>query len=116
MPYVLVRYEEMAREPRGQLTRILEWLGVERADLGFIRTGGALLAPAHTVAGNPMRFQTGLIEIRADEEWKTRMGSFQRAMVTGLTRGLLTRYGYSPAQEGSEGLPSSTGGKPATPR
>jgi hypothetical protein len=117
MPYVLVRYEELAREPRGELNRILDWLGHERADLGFIRPGGALLAPAHTVAGNPMRFQTGLIEIRADEEWKNRMGSFQRALVTGLSRGLLTRYGYSPAQErGRMGLSSPNGGKPATPR
>jgi SAM-dependent methyltransferase len=98
MPYVLVRYEELAQEPRRELNRILEWLGHERADLGFIRPGGAVLAPAHSVAGNPMRFQTGLIEIRADEEWKKRMGSFQRGLVTGLTRGLLTRYGYSPAQ------------------
>jgi hypothetical protein len=116
MPYLLMRYEELAREPGEQLARILKWLGHEPVDLGFIRPGSALLAPAHSVAGNPMRFQTGLVEIQADEEWKTRMGRFQRAVVTELTRGLLARYGYSSGLKGTEGFPSTIGGKPAIPR
>ena len=108
LPYVLVRYEELARDPGGQVARILDELGLERADLGFIRGDEALLAPAHTVAGNPMRFETGRIRIQADEEWRTGMGSLQRAVVTGLTRGLLSRYGYPLGPDGKRGLSVSS--------
>jgi hypothetical protein len=48
----------------------------------------------HTVAGNPIRFTRGLLEIRADAEWQVRMPAGQRAVVTGLTWPLLWRYGF----------------------
>ncbi|MGH2557088.1 MAG: sulfotransferase [Actinomycetota bacterium] len=108
LPYVRVRYEDLVRDPSRELAGILEALGLEGGDLGFVRPGSAVLAPAHTVAGNPMRFRTGAIEIRPDDEWSARMGPFHRSLITGLTRGLLTRYGYRP--------PSPAARTPAGPR
>ena len=48
----------------------------------------------HTVSGNPNRFETGRIEIKNGEEWRTRMKRGHRAFVTFATWPLLTKYGY----------------------
>jgi len=63
-------------------------------DLGFLRDDTASLAQSHTVDGNPMRFATGPLTIRVDEEWRSRMGERDRAVVSTLTAPLLHRYGY----------------------
>jgi hypothetical protein len=52
------------------------------------------LSPNHQVAGNPMRFRTGRVDIRADEAWRTGFGAARRRLVTALTLPLLARYGY----------------------
>jgi hypothetical protein len=52
------------------------------------------LSVAHTASGNPMRFATGRIPIRLDDEWRTRMTAAHRGAVTLLTLPLLAHYGY----------------------
>ena len=93
-PYVLVRYEDLVRNPRGELERIVNVLELGEADLSFLRERTARLSSAHTVAGNPMRFQEGDIEIQPDEEWSGRMSRLDRAVVTAATWPQLNRYGY----------------------
>jgi hypothetical protein len=41
-----------------------------------------------------MRFATGRIPIRADDEWRTAMSGAQRKTVAALTLPLLAHYGY----------------------
>jgi hypothetical protein len=94
VPTVRVRYEDLVRDAGRELERIVDGLGLGTARLDFLGPGTARLGPAHTVAGNPMRFEEGIVELRPDEEWTDRMPPMQRAVVTALTAPLLARYGY----------------------
>jgi hypothetical protein len=97
LPYVRVRYEDLVDDPPAQLARILDDLGIEGRSFGFLSKGRAALGPAHTVSGNPMRFETGEVLVEPDREWVYRMGAGDRRLVTMLTLPLLRRYGYWPA-------------------
>lgn len=91
-----VRYESLVRDPTGTTRRILEHAGhpVPADALGFISTGAVTLAPTHTVAGNPMRFRQGDLELREDEAWRSDMRPRDRALVTAVASPLLLRFGY----------------------
>jgi hypothetical protein len=92
---VFVRYESLVRSPQRELERILVLTEpVKAPDLGFVCDGAVELAPTHTVAGNPMRFKQGRVELRMDEEWRREMPPSQRALVAALTWPLMRFYGY----------------------
>lgn len=92
--HLRVRYEDLAADPRNELHRVLDFLGVS-SSLSFLRGHTAELSPAHTGAGNPMRFQSGSVGIRRDTDWERDLSSNNRRLVTVLTAPLLVRYGYS---------------------
>jgi hypothetical protein len=50
----------------------------------------------HTVAGNPLRFRTGVIDIRADDAWRREMPASRQAMLTALTFPSNLIYRYPP--------------------
>ena len=91
---LLVRYEDLVAEPSTEVRRIVEALGMPDADLGHVGDGWADLAPAHTVAGNPMRFRTGRLQLRPDDAWVTGLSGRDRALVRTLVRPVRHRYGY----------------------
>jgi hypothetical protein len=93
-PYTFIRYEDLVGDPRGALERLTGGLDLGEVDLSFVDGRSATLRPAHTVAGNPMRFAEGTIELRADDEWVSSMDGMQRSVVTALTLPLLAHYGY----------------------
>jgi len=103
-PYVLVRYEDLADQPREMLARILSHVGYEvREDtFSFIdsATGRVFLGTNHMVAGNPMRFKSGEIVLRPDVEWQGKMPTSERFIVTLLTFPLLLAYGYLGREDG----------------
>ncbi len=78
LEYAFVRYEDLVRDP------------------SFVRDGTAVLGQERTVAGNPMRFAEGTVELRPDVEWLSAMPRSQRTVVTSLTWPLLRHYGYRP--------------------
>jgi hypothetical protein len=92
--YHRVRYEDFVADPGGALSRILapyEWVkGVSERIAGK----EAVLKQAHTVSGNPMRFEHGGLEIKLDDEWRQAMTTSDRRMVTAITLPWLARYGY----------------------
>jgi UDP-N-acetylglucosamine transferase subunit ALG13 len=96
VPYLRVRYEDLIAGPRAGLDRILRHAGVPVTDLAlsFLGDGEARLRPNHTVDGNPVRFAVGGVPLRIDDEWRRRMPSRRRLMVTALTSPSLLRYGY----------------------
>ena len=94
LPYAIVRYEDLVRDAGGELARLAERLDLGPVDLSFVRDGAAVLGTAHTVAGNPMRFAEGTVELQLDVEWATAMPRGQRTVVTSLTWPLLRHYGY----------------------
>jgi hypothetical protein len=93
-----LRYERFVADPAGHLATVRAWLGLppERAD--FIRQEGnvtvAELGPIHSVAGNPMRFQSGSVRLRVDSAWRTAMPAGRRRLVTFLTWPGRVRHGY----------------------
>lgn len=101
-PRIFVRYEDFVAEPEAALRRILDEAGLpdpRHEDLAFIRADGAgattvELEPDHSVAGNPMRFTTGRLELRQDDRWRQEMKPSQRRLVTAVTAPLLRRYRY----------------------
>lgn len=86
-----VRYEDLVADLPSTLSRLLSQSGDATDILGH---GGVLLPHHHMVAGNPVRFTKGSLSVRADTEWRQRMGRQQFYVVTALTLPLLARYGY----------------------
>lgn len=72
-PTEVVRYEELVAEPVGTLRRLAGFAGspLGSDSPGFIDRNTVTLGVDHSVAGNPMRFRQGAVELRADEEWRT---------------------------------------------
>lgn len=88
-----LRYEDLIAEPREAINRIVALIG-EQVTVPFADARHVRLGTTHTVWGNPGRFQSGTIEIRMDDEWKSKMKRSDRFAVTALTWPLLLRYGY----------------------
>ncbi len=96
-PTRLVRYEDFVRDPRATLAGILDFIGQDSGSdsLGFLDGRHLTLTPSHTVAGNPMRFTNGSLEVVEDDAWHEAFPSSRRRMVSTLTRPLRGRYGYT---------------------
>jgi hypothetical protein len=92
--YLRLRYEDLVRDPASAVRSVLSFVGEEPATLPFLSDGAVHLAPTHTVAGNPSRFRTGVVEIRPDDEWLSRLEPRARAIVEAISLPLLRRYGY----------------------
>jgi hypothetical protein len=96
VPYAFVRYEDLVSDPREVTGRLLRHAGLSGAacEPTYITGCRVRLQRNHTVEGNPMRFVTGDLELRADQEWRRRMPAGERRVVTALTLPLLAAYGY----------------------
>lgn len=96
VPTLFMRYESLIEEPRAEITKALRFVDVqiEEGDLSFLRDDRVDLEHDHSIAGNPMRFNTGSVSLRKDEEWKSRMSARDKKLVTAITLPLLARYGY----------------------
>lgn len=95
MNHMTLRYEDFIKRPGESLGDILEFLGEKGLDLSFISNQQALIAKnSHSIFGNLVRFQTGEITLKIDDEWKKRMKSLDKVIVTALTLPLLFKYGY----------------------
>jgi hypothetical protein len=93
--YCRVRYEDFVLDPGAAVSTILahhDWIDEQSATAA---TKQMILEPSHTVAGNPMRFKTGPLDIKIDDEWRRAMGRSDRLSVAAATWPLLSRYGYS---------------------
>lgn len=96
-----VRYEELVTWPRQTLSMILSAVGLGSLSLDFILDDHSIRLDTvnHTVAGNPMRFQSGIVQIRLDLEWQGQMPMSARRVVTSLTSPLLWRFRYPIAEK-----------------
>jgi hypothetical protein len=93
---LVVRYEDVVRDPRAELTRVAGSLGheLDPGAFGFVEPGAVVLAPDHTAVGNDMRFRVGRVPLRVDDQWRRDLPARDRRTVTALTWPLLKRYGY----------------------
>lgn len=94
VPSLRLRYEDLLRDPRDGLRRVLELAGLPGSDLAFVGDSTVSLGITHTISGNPMRFESGAVPFRLDEEWRTRLPRRHRVLVSALTWPLMRRYGY----------------------
>jgi hypothetical protein len=96
VPFTTVRYEDFVADPGRTVREVLEFSGVPATDedLAHVTGDRLLLGSNHQVAGNPVRFKTGEVQVRPDEGWKDTMSDRDRRVVGLLTAGLRHRYGY----------------------
>jgi hypothetical protein len=92
--YVLVRYEDLATEPKRTLESIVRMVGESPSSLPVDDNGVATLTPNHTAGGNPGRFRTGSVSLRLDNEWVSEQPRAQRLVATTIAMPLLHRYRY----------------------
>ncbi|WP_372728607.1 sulfotransferase [Nocardioides sp.] len=81
---LVVGYERLVRDPAGELARIAEHAGLASPP-DFVRHDRIHLGPNHAVAGNPNRVRVGPVELRPDDEWRSRMSRLDKAVVTVMT-------------------------------
>lgn len=92
---ILIRYEDLATRPEEILPTIGKKLGIYSEDSwNLIKDKTITLHRSHTIAGNPMRFKHGEIEIRFDTEWQSKMPYYKRFATTFLTWPFLLKYKY----------------------
>jgi len=103
IPYRFLRYEDLVAHPHAAL-RSLAAFGGASADaasdvIPVLAQGDMDMGISHTVDGNPSRLRAGGLSIRADEEWRVMLPTWQHRLVTVLTAPLLLRYRYRFARD-----------------
>lgn len=91
-PHVRLRYEDLARDPRSAVERVLDAAGVDAEPP--LADDVAQIPEGHACAGNPSRFRSGEVEIHLDDAWTEEVDARTWFTVTGLTGPMLKAYGY----------------------
>jgi hypothetical protein len=94
--YHALRYEDLVNDPVTTMGKLCTTLEINEPDFQFISASHVDLSkPAHTVSGNPMRFESGPTMLKLDLAWEQKMKKEDKWIVTGLTWPLLIRYRYA---------------------
>lgn len=91
--WLLLRYEDFVADPVGAIRGIGTLVGEEIA-CPVSEDGVVTLGEHHTVAGNPIRFHRGPLNVQADDEWLVAMSPRTMGIVTAATLPFLSGYGY----------------------
>ena len=96
VPTLRLNYEQFTADPRSALASVAGFAHRSDADLSFIGADGTTvtLAQTHSVAGNPMRFQTGAVEVRRDTRWREGMPRRAKNVVSLMTLPIARMFGY----------------------
>lgn len=92
--YVRVRYEDFNADPRGVFASLCEQMGEPLPDGLFVGPRTVRLGAGHQLAGNPVRFREGEVEIREDLGWQEGLSPAKRLLVKVLTFPLSLLFGY----------------------
>jgi hypothetical protein len=110
VPLRRVRYEDFMRAPVDTVQGLAVWAG-SAADPGdYLSDTSIRLSAGHTVAGNPMRFRTGEIALRRDQEWASAMSPALQRQVRAWTFPFRWRYGYLKCQDAIHDVTKGTSG------
>lgn len=95
-PHMLLRYEDLVVQPEAKIREALNFIGApDDTDLShFMGPDGVKLGVNHTIAGNPMRHESGWIPLRPDNSWREKMPKSKQLVIAALTLPLLKKYGY----------------------
>ncbi len=92
---VLVRYEDLVRDPLRQLTRIADAEGRGgQVDPTVVSHEGLELPRTHVVAGGRIRLANGVVALRLDDAWRREMPRRAQRLVSAVTVVSRGRYGY----------------------
>jgi hypothetical protein len=82
--------------PRAELAGLIRFLGrpVSDSDLAFVGESSVELPRDHSVAGNPMRFRSGVEQLRLDEAWRTKLDPKTRRLISVVSGAAILCYGY----------------------
>ncbi|MBO4205314.1 sulfotransferase [Micromonospora echinofusca] len=97
VPRVVVRYEDLVRDPRAELGRIAALTADVTGTvdpLDFLHGNEFTQAGSHAVAGGRIRMRSGPITLSLDEKWRREYAPARQRMVAALTWPLRTRYDY----------------------
>ena len=93
VPVMVVHYEDFMARPLETVEGVLRFAGARAATATqHIHASEVRLAAHHTVAGNPMRFQTGVLPIREDSAWRQQMPARDRRIASVLSAPLRAAY------------------------
>ena len=87
-----LHYNRFVADPQHTLHQIKDFLNEKDINVNVFHDGKIEPKVDHTVSGNPVRFKTGKIRIRMDDEWKTKMKREDRLLVSLLSYPLMKRY------------------------
>lgn len=111
-----LRYEDLVRRPAYSLRRISAFVGSSSNGFPFLRGRSLSLGEAHTIGGNPIRFDRGPMDLIVDEAWRSALPTGQRRLVTVVTAPMLAGYGYLRASGVEEPLERRRPSHVAAPR
>jgi sulfotransferase family protein len=96
LPRVRVHYESLVAAPAPQIVRIAAFLGLQLSaeEVSTLNDESIPVTQNHMISGNPHRLGRTHVEVRLDEEWRTKMKPGDRRLVTLLTLPLALPYGY----------------------
>jgi hypothetical protein len=94
LAYLRFRYEDLVADPEGTLGAVTDLAGVAAAAPAVGGRGEVVVPRTHQVSGNPMRFHSGPVALRLDDEWTTGMATRHRYLTGAVTVPLRHRYGY----------------------
>lgn len=96
VPFTTVRYEDFVADPGGTVRDVLAFAGLEVPAGGLSHVDGdrIVLGTNHQVAGNPVRFRTGEVQVRPDDDWRRALSAREQRTVALLTAGLRHRHHY----------------------
>jgi hypothetical protein len=102
VPVTTVRYEDFLADPVGNTAQIAAFADLPLADgaLDYLDADHADLTVGHSAAGNPMRFKTGRVDLRRDDEWRDKLPNGQRRLVSAVTLPVRGTYGYRGGRRG----------------
>lgn len=93
--YLRIRYEDFVRAPRATVEAVLTFVGEADLRTPVMPDNQVSIDPVHLMsANNGARSRTGLIDIRADDEWRLSMSRRSKTVATILSLPMLLRYGY----------------------
>jgi hypothetical protein len=92
--YLMLRYEDFVAAPDRAMEFIFTLIGESVERRPRIVNHTVCLDRVHSINGNPSRFSQQTVILKPDEEWRSKMNGFDRAVVSALAWPLLRQYGY----------------------
>ncbi|WP_038056389.1 sulfotransferase family protein [Thermodesulfobacterium hydrogeniphilum] len=80
--YILIKYKDLIFDPKNTLLKLYKFLNIkENFESLFLDEKTIFFSKNHTVAGNPIRFKVGRIQLEMDNEWKEKMPRYKQLLV-----------------------------------